>query len=448
MNATREISGARRAPSKQQDRWPSMRVGGPIAFGIIVFGLFFGGLGAWGALAPLESAAIAPGFVVVQGNRKQVQHLEGGIVADILVEEGSYVTAGQPLIYLDETQARASLGLLRSQLRASVALEARLIAERDDLAEIEFPDWLVKDITEAGATQILRGQERIFSARREAVESQTRILEQRTTQIKEEITGLRAEIRAQDRQLALIREEEASVKDLLEKGYERRPRLLALQRAIAELEGARAQNVARVARAKQNIGENELRAIDLRVQILNDAVQKLREEQNRIADLTERIRAAQDILERTTITAPVSGRVVNLQVFTRGGVITPRETVMDIVPQDDALMISAQVSPIDIDVVRAGLPVQLRFVALNRRVTPTLSGEVVTVSADRLTDERTGSNYFEALIAIDEDQVFADEIIISPGMPVDAMILTGEQTALAYLTKPIMGSINRALREQ
>lgn len=424
-----------------------MRTRGPLTFGFVLILVFFGAFGSWAALAPLDSAAIAPGFVVVEGNRKQIGHLEGGIVEDILVDEGTHVEAGQTLIVLDETQARVKLELLRAQYRAAAALVARLAAERDQLDEIAYPDWLVADIGQAGTAEILEGQNRIFAARREAVASQTRILEQRSVQIQEEITGLEAEISAQDEQLQLLGEEEQSVLDLIEENFESRPRLLALQRQISELEGERAQNLASVARARQSIGENELRAVDLGVQILNDAVQNLRDEQTRLADLTEQIRAAEDVLHRTTIVAPVAGRVVDLKLFTEGGVVRPRETIMDIVPEEDALIVSARVSPVDIDVVHAGLPVRLRFTALNRRITPTLVGEVINISADRLTDERNGYVYFEARISIDPEQPDIEDFTITPGMPVEAMIVTGERTTLQYLTKPIMNSFNRALTE-
>jgi HlyD family type I secretion membrane fusion protein len=435
------------------DRWgpdsiaAEMGTRGPMMFGTAVFLLFFGGFGLWSALAPMDSAAIAPGFLVAEGNRKQIQHFEGGIIEEIFVKEGEMVDAGQTLVILDDTQAQAGLDLLRSQFRASAALEARLIAERDRQSAVTFPDWLIEDVKSSGAEEVLDGQQRIFAARREAMVSQTGILGQRTRQIREEIIGLEGELRAQNEQLSYLREEEASVKDLLERNFVSRPRLLALQREISELEGERAQNLAGVARARQSIGENELRTLDLEVQILNEAVARLRDEQTLIADLKERIRGAEDVLERMTIIAPVAGRIVDLKVFTQGGVIAPRESMMGIVPREDALIVSAQVSPIDIDVVSSHLPVQLRFSALNQRITPTLTGTVLNVSADRLTDERTGNIYFEARIAIDVDQPGFADVTMYPGMPVEAMIVTGERTLFEYLTKPISNSISRALTE-
>lgn len=421
----------------------------PALVGLLLVLTFFGGFGAWAALSPLESAALAPGTIVVDSNRKTVQHLEGGIVSEILVTDGTRVTADQILVRLDDTMARANLQLLKGQLWASVALEARLIAERDEKAEIVFPDWLLAEAAaDPAAAEPLVGQRHIFVARRESVESQTRILDQRNAQIEEEIAGLTAEIKAQDRQLALIAEEIAGVEDLVRKGLERKPRLLALQRQSAEIEGARAQNVSRIARAKQSVGENRLRIVDLRVQMLNDAVQKLREEQIRIADLHERIRAAEDVLARTVIRAPTAGTVVGLRVFTTGGVIAPREPLMEIVPNEDALTVELQVSPSDIDIVAVGLPVQLRFTALNQRTIPTLMGRVTQVSADRLLDQRTGQAYYTARAAIEDDGSRYEGFRLYPGMPVEGMIVTGARTPFAYLAKPILASLTRALREE
>lgn len=434
-------------PKREPITPKSMGVKGPAIFGITVFVLFFGGLGAWGAFAPLESAAIAQGYVAVEGNRKQVQHLEGGIIAELFVREGETVERGRPLVHLDETQARANLEVIRSQLRASVALEARLIAERDNLPKVSYPDWLIRETEERADREVLDAQDRIFSARVDGIQSQTRILKQRSGQIEEEIRGLQAELKAQGRSLALIREEEQAVGELVAKGLERKPRLLGLQRQVSELEGAIAQNVARIARARQAIGENELKIIDLRIQILNDASQKLREEQVRISDLTERRRAAEDMLTRTMIVAPTSGRVVNLKTLTVGGVVVPRDTIMDIIPQDDTLIVEAQVAPGDIDVVKAGLPVQLRFTALNQRSTPIIMGQVTTVSADRQIDQRSGNPYFTTRISIDPVQPGLSELVLYPGMPAEAMIITGRRTALQYLIKPISSSMGRAMRE-
>ncbi len=406
-----------------------------------------GGAGAWSALAPLESAAIAPGVLVVDSSRKTVQHLEGGMVAALLVREGDVVEADQPLIRLDRTVPEATLQLLRGQHLASLVLTARLAAERDEGRAIAFPPSVLESAGEGNARELMAAEKRVFTARRDQLESQTRILRQRNLQIDEQILGIGAEIRAQDRQLSLIAEETDAVAEMVAKGFNPKPKLLALQRQTAEIEGAKARNAGRIAELRQQIGEGELRIIDLRAQMLSEAVQKLRDEQARIFDLVERIRAAEDTLKRTEIRAPASGRVVGLKVFTVGGVISPRDPLMDIVPREDVLVVDAQLAVTDIDVVSVGLPVQLRFSSLNQRTTPTIQGKVTKISADRLVDQRSGQPFYTVRIAVGPVDLLPKTVELQPGMPVEAMILTGARTMLEYFAKPLMDSMQRAFRE-
>lgn len=415
--------------------------------GVAAFLVYFGLFGGWAALAPIESAALAPGVVVVDSNRRTVQHLEGGIVARLLVREGMEVKEGDPLIRLDETMMRANLDLLRGQMLAAQAAAARLTAERDQTPDIDFSKIPSGDLDDR-TKEAIDGQRSIFAARREALASQTRILQQRNLQTREEITGLQAEIKAQDRQIALISEEIDDVRDLLSRGLDRKPRLLALDRQRSEIEGARAQNHSRIARARQLIHENELKIVDLRAAILNDVAVKLREEQARIAEISERLRAAEDVNHRSVIRAPASGRIVGLKVFTTGGVVAPREPLMDIVPKGERLTIEAHVAPADIDVVRPLLTVHLRFVGLNQRTTPILGGRVEQISADRILDQRTGQPHYLARISVPEADLRRSQIELLPGMPVEVAIVTGTRTLIEYLAKPVTDSFSRALREQ
>jgi len=338
--------------------------------------------------------------------------------------------------------------MLRGQLSASLALEARLRAERDNAAQVTFPPALLGLADDLRARESMAAERHIFDARREQMESQTRILLQRNLQVEEEIKGLHEEIKAQDRQLRLLREEVATVTDLVRKGFERMPRLLALQRTEAEVEGQRAQNLGRIARGKQSIGEGEMRIVDLRAQMLSDAVQKLRDEQSKISDLTEKLRSAEDVLKRTDILAPAGGRVVGLKVFTVGGVVSPRDVIMEIVPRNDTLIVEAQMPPYDIDMVAPGQPVQLRFTALNQRTTPTLAGHVLQISADRMTDQRSGANFYQLRAAIDQDQPGISNLKLYPGMPVEVVVITGQRTLLDYIAKPLTDSLRRAFREE
>ncbi len=427
----------------------AMGLRGIFLFGLALLFLFFGGFGTWAALAPLETAAIAPGHVVVGSNVKVVQHLEGGIVGDILVREGSVVRQGDPVVILDETQPRATLAMVTSRVRHALAREARLIAERDGLPDIPFPQWLTDAAAETPEVpEILAAQRRIFASRRASVESQTAILKQRIAQYREEIAGLEGEIGAETEQLGLIQQELNDVQFLISKGLERRPRLLALQRQSADIEGSRARNRAAIARARQAIGEAELRILDLRTNLDREIAQELRDVQAEIADLEQQRRAAEDVLTRTVIRAPASGKVVNLKIFTAGGVIAPREPLMEIVPQDDQLIVEARVNPTDIDVVRAGLRAEVRLTAYTTRATPNLKGVIEHVSADRLVDERTGVPYFAARVVFaPEEAKQLNDVELYPGMPAEVMIVAGQRTPLSYLVQPLTSSFQRALRE-
>jgi len=419
-----------------------------VLFGGLVFLAFFGGLGAWAALAPLDSAAIAPGVVLVEGKRKTIQHLEGGIIREIAVDEGAVVAAGDPLVHLDDTQARARLEVLRARMIATTALEGRLIAERDGAASVAFPAWLATS-EEPEARQSIAGQRRIFKVRRRSMENQTAILIQRIAQLQEEITGLETQIDAEDVQLALIKEEEEAVQTLFDKGLERKPRLLALQREHADISGERGKNQAAVARAWQAIGEAELQIEELTTGRMREVVEELREMQTELEDLRERIAAAQDVLRRLVVTAPVDGTVVDLQVFTSGGIISPGQAIMGIVPGAPALVVEARVDPNDIDSVRSGLAAQVRFPAFSQRVAPVFNGRVVHVSADRIDDERAGEAFYLATVRLDQDQpIAAADYDIQVGMTAEVMIVTGARTALDYLISPVRSSLTRAMTEQ
>ena len=420
----------------------------PVIAGLVIIALFFGGFGSWAALAPLESAAIAPGVVSVLGNRKTVQHLEGGIVDEILVREGETVRSGQSLVRLDDTQARATLERLRGRYAAVSALEARLLAERDGRDSVEFAPELAAGRADPAVAAIIDGQIDIFESRRASLAGQSAILMQRIARYGEEIAGIEGQIAAEDTQLALIGEETAVLRELLEKGYARKPRLLELQRRAAEIEGSRSQNVAAIARAHQDIGEAELRISDLQASRLDEVVQLLHDAQNELNQLDEQVGAAEDILQRTDIRAPQDGTIVDLQVHTAGGVIVPGARLLDIVPSHDRLVVEARVEPDDIDVVEAGLPARVRLTAFSQRNLRRLEGRVMWVSADRLTDERTGQAYFAAWIELTEDPA---EVIpgaaLYPGMAAEVMIVTGARTAIDYLMAPLAASVDRAFRE-
>jgi HlyD family secretion protein len=435
--------GHKAAPAPQT---PETR--GPVLAGLLIVLVAFGGFGSWAALAPLSSAAVAPGAVRVESNRKTVQHLEGGIIEELRVREGDAVQAGQVLVRLDHTQAAARHDALLHQYRSMRAAQARLVAERDGRAGIDFGDELESQRNDPRVTEILAGQERIFETRRRRYHGQIQILRQRVEQLGSQIGGLEAQLASEDQQLALIAEEMTDVASLVEKGLGRKPRLLALRRQAALLEGRRGERQAEIARAKQAIGEAKLQMLSLADRRAAEIARQLTDAQAQLSEAEEGLRAASDVLHRSDIVAPIAGTVVGLRFFTEGGVIDPGAPILDIVPEDDRLIVEAEVNPLDIDVVHAGLPAQVRLIAFKQRRTPTLGGRVLRVSAGRLEGEQPGSAIYKAEVGIDSTELDRLKAIsLYPGMPVEVLIQTGKGTFAEYLLRPILDSFAHALRE-
>ncbi|MBX6321325.1 MAG: HlyD family type I secretion periplasmic adaptor subunit [Rhodospirillaceae bacterium] len=418
--------------------------------GMATVAIFFGGFGTWAAVAPISSAAVAPGVVVVQSNRKTVQHLEGGIVKEILVKEGDTVRQGQVLVRLEDTQARASAQLLEDRYWTGRALEARLVAERDGADTIRFPDDLVAAAEhEPAAAAMMATQEHLFQSRREALQGQIDILRKQIQEQEEQIAGLDAQQKAEAKQLAYFKDELASTQALYDKGLGIKSRLMALKRAGASLEGSRAGHLADIARTRQAIAEAELKILDLKNQRMNEVLKDLHDTQADLSEIGERLQAARDVVERTEIRAPRDGVVVGLQVHTVGGVIPPGGSVLDIVPQDEKLIIEAQVRTEDIESVHSGLRAEVRLVGSNPRDTPMLDGRVTYVSADRLTDPQTHMPYYKANVEVDPQSLKrAGDLKLYPGMPAEVMIVTGKRTPLEYFLHPVTYGLERALRER
>jgi HlyD family type I secretion membrane fusion protein len=432
-------------PSGIPERPP---IGRPLLAAAIIILFFFGGMGTWAALAPLDSAALAPGRVTVASNRKTIQHLEGGIVKDLLVKEGDAVAGGQTLIQLDDTQARARLEVLHSRYDKLLATEARLTAEQAFATEIRFPASLTARRDQAQVAKLLEAEKALFEARRQSTEGRINIFRKRIAQLKKEISGLTAQIAAEDEQLALLENERASFEILFKKGVVGKARLLKLKREEAKLKGERGDHLSLMAKAQQRIGETELEIIDLKNNLLNQVVGSLRDTQTELVDVSERQKAAEDILVRTTIQAPQAGVVMGLSVHTETGVIAPGQRLLDIVPEDDTLVIEAQVTPNDIDVVHVGLPAQVRLTAFNQRDTPLLDGKLTRVSADSFTDEHSGASYFLARITIDAAELKKlDGRELYPGMGSEVLIKTGQRTTMDYILAPLTDSMRRAFRE-
>ncbi len=427
--------------------WTSLRPAVLVGAAIIAFFVIVG-LG-WGGMAPISGAAIANGVVSPDGRRRTVQHLEGGIIRQILVTAGTEVQAGDPLIVLEETQALAAHERILSQHRTYAAMEARLEAEQHSDPTVDFPEWLSGETINASTAEIVETQQTLFETRALAQRTRASILQQRIAQLNEEIIGMDAQTVSQERQLELIASELEDVQELVDRGLERRARLLALQRQEADIGGDLGANLAAISRARQAVGEAELQIINLEADRLDEIANELNQVRFEQASIEQELLRTRDILARTSITAPISGIVVQSRFFTTGGVIRPGEAILDIVPQEEELLIDAQVSPIDIDAVEVGMTAQVILSAYSQRRLPRIEGRVRSISADRLVDEATGTAYFLARIEVDPAQLadLGGEVTLSPGMPAEVFIVTGERTAIEYLLEPFIQSFRRAFRE-
>jgi HlyD family secretion protein/epimerase transport system membrane fusion protein len=379
-----------------------------------------------------------------------VQHLEGGIIRRILVEDGSVVQAGDPLIALEDVQARAGHDVLRARFHTLAAAQARLLAEQGGADDIRFPDWLIEATADdATALEAMVAQRQLFRTRVQGLADRRAILAQRIAQLREEIAGLEAQIVTDGRQIALIADEIEGLDQLYRKGLAPKTRLLALQREQSDIEGERAERRARIARARQAIGETELQIIAQGTALLDDTNEELSRVQAELAEVEQRLAASRDVLARTVISAPSAGTVVELRFYTPGGVIRPGEPVLDIVPDDEELLVDARLSPLDIDIVAPGMPAQIILPAFKQRHLPRIEGRVRQVSADAIVDPHSGERYFEARIEVDPEQLAAIQpaIELSPGMPAEVYITTAERTMLDYLLQPVFDSLRRAFRE-
>ena len=431
------------APPLKSMTWPTVLVG------LIIVAVFFVGLGGWAATAPIAAAALASGVVSPDGSRRTVQHLEGGIIAEMLVEDGSAVEAGDPLVVIDAVQSQAAFDMLMSELHTLTAVQTRVMAEIAGDEALDFPPPLRAAAEDPSVADIMQVQRDLFASRTQTMEGRLAILGQRVGQLRAEISGLENHITSQDRQLALIAQEIVGVQRLVDQGLERLPRLLGLQRAEAEIQGEMARNTASIARAEQSIGETELQMMTIETQRLDELNEQLTEIRSQLIELRERILASEDILRRTVVTAPVSGIVVNMRFHTVSGVIGSGEPILDIVPRDDDMLIDARVSPVDIDVVHQGLTAQVVLSAYKQRNLPRIDGTVRTVSADSLVDEMTGQPYFLARVEVPQESLegLDEDIRLAPGMPAEVMIMTGERTALNYILEPFVDTLRRSLRE-
>ncbi|MEO5367389.1 MAG: HlyD family type I secretion periplasmic adaptor subunit [Magnetococcus sp. WYHC-3] len=407
------------------------------------------GLGAWTSQALLSSGVVSSGRIIVETRRKTVQHLEGGIVASILVQESQRVAAGEVLITLEDTQAITTLTLLQTKYAESLAMEARLLAERMSRSALEFPARL-QEVAPAGSLEtIVEGQRALFRTRRQGLQEKRDILRQKIVQLEKQIHGYQAVRVAKRSKIGLLQKEIAGLDELFSKGYASHTRLLELQREEKDLEGELGQLDGEIARTEVAIGETRIQISQLDSEFLNEVESQLRDTRSELMDLVERLKVAEDVARRTHIRAPQAGRIVGLTVFTPGGAIAPRQPLMDIVPEDDRLVVSARIEPKDIDAIHVGLPVEIQLNSLPRARRPELQGRIARISSDSLESTTDGSSYFEALVEVDgADLARAPAGLLQPGLPADVLIKTGERTALELLLQPLLDNWHRAVTQK
>ena len=414
-------------------------------YAVVAFLFVFGGL--WGGCAPLESAALAPGVLQVEGKRKAVQHLEGGIISQILVENGEEVVPDQPLISLDATRDRAELKILRGRIYNTEALVSRLEAERDSLTSIVWPPSLFDVSEDTRASEAVANEQALFEARFDDRNGEEELIRQVIQQKARQLTGLESLLTSKMRIISSVDSEMADLTDLLAEGYVDKQRLRELERLRAQHVGSSADLEAKISALRIAIQESELEIIQLNMRFKSDVVAQLSEEQARLFDLKEQYFAAADRVERATIKSPVAGIVLGLKKNTLGAVIAPGEQLLELVPQVKKLMVEAKVSPMDIDRIQLGQSAEVRFSVFKDAYTVT--GSLTKISADTLVDELTGSNYYAAQIdLVEEDLVLLGGLSLLPGMPADVLIKTGNRTMLGYLSSPLNRMFARSLIEE
>ena len=421
----------------------------PTLAGWLIIATFFGGFGTWAANAPLHGAVVASGVVKVDGNRKSLQHLDGGIVKTLRVREGDRVKAGDVLIVLDDTQARAEAQVLSEQYVALRATEVRLLAELAQASELVMPAELAGRAGDKHAVDIWAGQVKQFETRRAALEGQRQVVVERINQLQSQIDGTTAQVKAYREQNQSVQAEADNVAPLVDKMLLPRPRLLQLQRMVFSLEGQIADAQANVAKFRQAIAEQRLQMAQFTNERMADVTKELREIQPKLAELVPRRINAEAALARMEIRSPYAGRVVGLNVFSIGGVIQHGEKILDIVPEDDGLTIEIQVAVEDISEIRPGMRAEMHLTAYKQRIVPIVHGDVGNVSADRITDPKTSSSYYLAQIRPDLAELAGlTGVHLYPGMPVSVMVPTRSRTAFDYIVGPLAASFHHAFRQK
>ncbi len=404
-------------------------------------------VGGWAANASLSGAVIAAGQVVVESSVKKVQHPTGGVVGEILVKSGDRVVAGDLLLRLDDTQTKANLGIITTQLIDLMARNARLAAERDGTDAIIFPAGFEQ--TGPDAVRVAQGERRLFTFKQKSADGRRAQLRSRIGQYRNEIEGLTKQMKAKAKELKLVSVELEKLEMLYERKLTPQTRVLAMQREGTRIEGEHGALISQIARTEGQISETELQILEIDETRVTDAQKEFREGEARISELLERKIAADDQLKRVEMRAPHSGVIHELAMHTVGGVVAPGDTVMSIVPVDDQSTIEVRLQPTDIDQVSVGQAAVLRFPAFNQRSTPELNGKISGLASEVSKDQQTGISYYTARISLADDELakLGSKHLVA-GMPVESYIQTGDRTALSYLTKPFVDQAAKAFKEE
>ncbi|ODM72079.1 secretion protein HylD [Bradyrhizobium elkanii] len=439
----------RRRESAGKSGVPDDSIRGVALAGWLIIAAFFFGLGAWAVTAPLNGAVVANAVVKVDGNRKSLQHLDGGIVKELHVREGDRVLTGDLLIVLDETQARAEHEVLTQQYAVLRATEVRLLTELDRGSRLAMPPDLKARSDDPYFKSVWNGQVSQFDTRRASLEGQRSVVREKINQLGSQIVGSEAQVRSFTNQIESVRKEAKDIAPLVERGLIARPRILQLERTAYGLEGQIADANASIAKARQAIAEQEQQIAQLDNDRMTDVTKDLRDTQAKLLEVIPKAMNAKAVLGRMEIRAPYTGRVVGLNVFSVGGVIQRGEKILDIVPDEDSLTIEAQVAVEDISDVHPNTRAEVHLTAYKQRIVPIIHGDVILVSADRLTDPKTNNPYYTAFVRIDQNELAGmPNIRLYPGMPATVMMPTIQRTAFDYIVGPLVMSFNQAFRQK
>ena len=440
------LEGLLKAPAEVDPEQSARRI---VRNGFIVLGVGAVLIALWTMLAPLTGAIIAPGLVKVDLNRKVVQHRDGGIVKSVLIRDGQRVKMGDPMIVLEDVRADATLQLLRKALDAETARMARLEAERAYPTPLAFPQELLARRADAALADILDKESMLYKTKREALEGQVALLKRQVKEVQQEAAALRDQIAAEERSIKWQKEELEANKDLLKQNFVQKTRVLTLERAVAEYESRRDEHRAELAKSLQRTSETELRILGMMANHRQQAADELKNSVSKLQELEERLRPSEDDRARTVITAPASGEIVNLQVFTPGAVIGPKDLLAEVIPEEKKLIIEFRIRTEDINYVKVGTSADVRLLPYKQRTTPLLHGKVTYVSGDRLVEpQQPQAQYYAGHIEITPDALKdAGDLKLAAGMPAEVYVRTDSRNTLDYMLAPVTNYLRRGMRE-